>query len=195
MSAHHDKEHKKHDNKAETEAMAEVLKKAHGVSQENFKEECDKALEEVAKLKEQILLMAADGENLRKRTAKQIEDAEKFAINKFAKDLIDVLENLYLAADNIPSDALEKDPVLLSIFKGIEMTKTNLLGVLEKYGVKRIAPENGEMFDHNYHQAVAQNEHPELPTNSIINVMRAGYSLHDRLVKPAMVVVAKKAQE
>lgn len=193
VTKHHNKE--QHKEMDEGEAIAEVLKKAQAVQQDNFKEECDKALQEVEKLKEQLLLMAADTENLRKRTAKQIEDAEKFAINKFTKELIDVLENLYLATDNIPTNSQEMDPVFLSIFKGVEMTKTTLLNILEKYGVKRIVPANGEMFDHNYHQAVSQVEHHELPTNSIISLMRAGYSLHDRLIKPAMVVVAKKTQD
>ena len=190
MSTHH----KKHEDNEEAEKLAQVLKDIQSPPQEDFQAERDRALEEIVQLKEKLLLMAADAENLRKRSAKQVEDAEKFAVNKFAKDLIDVLENLYLATDNIPSEALEKDAVLLSIFKGVEMTKATLLSVFEKHGIKRITPEIGENFDHNYHQAVSHVEHPELPANSVTNLMRAGYSLHDRLIKPAMVVVAKTAQ-
>ena len=189
-------------NENEAEKLAQVLKDIQSNSgQENSNTEIDSlkadyaaAAEEISQLKEQLLRMAADGENTRKRSAKQIEDASKFAVNSFAKDLIEVLENLYLASDNIPAAALEADPALLSIFKGVEMTKTTLLNVFEKHGIKRITPEIGENFDHNYHQAVSHIEHPELPANAVTNVMRAGYSLHDRLLKPAMVVVAKTTQ-
>lgn len=150
-----------------------------------------KAEEEIVQLKDQLLLLAADMENLRKRNAKQIEDAGKFAINGFSKDLIDVLENLYLATNSVPAEALENDDAVIALFKGVEMTKTTLLNVFDKYGVKRISPQAGEMFDHNIHQAVAHVEQPEFAENSIINVMRAGYLLHERLIKPAMVIVAK----
>lgn len=150
-----------------------------------------KAIEEVEQLKEQLLRMAADSENLRKRSIKQIDDAGKFAVNSFAKDLIDVLENLYLATDNIPTEKLNEDINLAAIFQGVEMTKTTLLNVFEKHGIKRILPSIGDAFDHNFHQAVAHIPQPEFTDNSIVNIMRAGYALHDRLIKPAMVVVAK----
>jgi molecular chaperone GrpE len=150
-----------------------------------------KEAEEVIQLKDQILRLAADSENLRKRAAKQVDDAGKFAINNFAKDLIDVLENLYLATNNIPSEVLDKNEHLSAIFKGVEMTKSTFLNVFDKYGIKRIFPDPGESFNHDIHEAVAQIDQPEFADNAIINVMRAGYTLHDRLIKPAMVVVAK----
>jgi molecular chaperone GrpE len=150
-----------------------------------------KAEEDAAQLKEQLLRMAADSENLRKRSAKQAEDAGKFAVNSFAKDLIDVLENLYLATNNIPTENIEEDSNLAAIFKGVEMTKITLLNVFEKHGIKRVFPNIGEIFDHNIHQAVAHVPQPDFVDNTIVNVMRAGYVLHDRLIKPAMVVVAK----
>lgn len=153
--------------------------------------DCSKAEEEAIQLKDQLLRLAADMENLRKRSAKQIEDANKFAINSFAKDLIDVLENLYLATNNVPAEALEEDTALIALFKGVEMTKNTLINVFDKYGLKRIFPEIGSIFDHNFHEAVAQVPNPEFADNAIINVMRAGYSLNDRLIKPAMVAVAK----
>ncbi len=190
-------------NNKESEKLAQVLKDIQSNPQKQeeqpaelnkLKEENTAAMEEIAQLKEQLLRMTADAENSRKRNAKQVEDASKFAINKFAQDLIEVLENLYMATDSIPNEELEKNSSLLSIYKGIEMTKTTLLKVFEKYGLKRIMPELGENFDHNYHEAVSHIEHNELPANSVTNVMRAGYSLHDRLIKPAMVVVAKTPQ-
>lgn len=193
---------KKHHEADEEQKLAQVLKDIQssalkeegGADLEKLKADYALATEEIAQLKEQLLRTVAEGENIRKRSMKQVDDASKFAVNSFAKDLIEVLENLYLATDNIPTEALEKDQALLSVYKGVEMTKSTLLGVFEKHGIKRIMPEVGEGFDHNYHQAVSHIEHPELPANAVTNVMRAGYSLHDRLLKPAMVIVAKTTQ-
>ncbi len=151
-------------------------------------------LEENAKLKDQLMYLAADTDNFRKRSAKQVEDAGKFAVNSFAKDLIDVLENLYLATKNVSQTTLEENEVVNSIFQGVEMTKINMLNVLSKYGIRRVFPENGEMFDHNFHEAVSYIEQPEFADNSIVNVMRAGYLLHDRLIKPAIVILAKNSK-
>ena len=150
-----------------------------------------KAEEEVAGLKDQLLRMAADSENLRKRSAKQVEDASKFAVNGFAKDLIDALENLYLATNAIPAERLEEENEFSKLFKGVEMTKSTFLSVFEKHGIKRIFPNVGDAFDHNFHEAVAQVPQPDLAENAVVNVMRAGYALHERLIKPAMVVVSK----
>lgn len=166
--------------------------------EKNIQTELEQALsayskieEENSQLKDQLLRLAADIENLRKRSAKQVEEAGKFAVNGFAKDLIEVLENLYLATQNLPEDILEESHPLYSMFKGVEITKDTLLKVFEKHGIKRIMPEIGSAFDHNLHQAVSQIEHPEFADNAIIDVMRSGYLLHDRLIKPAIVVVAK----
>lgn len=159
----------------------------------NLQEENAALLEANITLKEQLLLMAADGENFRKRSAKLVEDAGKFAVNSFSKDLIDVLENLYLVTNNIPAESLESDEVLKSVHQGVEMTKDILINIFTKHGIKRIFPEVGDNFDHNFHEAVANVPQADFAENAIVNVMRAGYMLHDRLIKPAMVVVAKPA--
>jgi molecular chaperone GrpE len=151
------------------------------------------ALEEVAKLKDQLMYLAADSDNFRKRSVKQIEDAGKFAVNKFAKDLIEVLENLYLATGNVPAELLKENEVVNSIFQGVEMTKITMLNAFARHGISRIFPEVGEMFDHNLHEAVSYVPQPDFIDNSIVSVMRAGYLLHDRLLKPAIVVLAKNA--
>ena len=153
----------------------------------SFKEEDD----ELTKLRDQLVRSVADQENLRKRSAKQIDDAGKFAINNFAKDLIDVLENLYLATENIPEDETINNEALTSILQGVEMTKDTLVNVFTKYGIRRVFPSIGDDFDHNYHQAISHIVQPDFADNAIVNVMRAGYVLNDRLIRPAMVVVAK----
>ena len=154
-------------------------------------EENTALLEENEKLKEQLLRLAADSDNFRKRSAKQVEDAGKFAVNNFARDLIEVLENLYLASDNIPSQETENNELLKSISLGVEITKNTLINVFDKHGIQRISPNTGEEFNPNTMEAVANVEEEGCAENTIVNVMRAGYLLHDRLIKPAMVVVAK----
>lgn len=159
-----------------------------------LKEDYAKSLEEVEKLKEQLVRNIADTENLRKRTAKQIEDAAKFSINKFSQDLIDVLENLYLATNNISPEILEANSAFAAVFQGVDMTKKTLINVFDKYGIKRITPNLGDQFDHNLHEAVSHIEKDDCEPNTIVDVMRSGYTLNDRLLRPAMVVVAKITQ-
>ncbi|MGB4191701.1 MAG: nucleotide exchange factor GrpE [Rickettsiales bacterium] len=204
MTNTHDKKHHSLDEikNEEMEKLAEVLKEAQ-LSEENYsqnqgKETVDelklanlKLSEENDQLKDQLIRSVADSDNLRKRVSKQVEDASKFAINKFSKDLIDVLENLYLATSNISQEQINESEVFSSVVKGVEMTKSTLISVFDKYGIKRIEPKIGEAFDHNFHEAVSHIEHNDFSANAIIDVMRCGYTLNDRLLKPAMVVVAK----
>lgn len=168
------------------------------IQEKNLQEDLEQALlsyskaeEEIVHLKDQLIRLAAENENVRKRLAKQVEDASKFAVSGFAKDLIEVLENLYLATNAMPMEALDDNSGLSSVFKGVEMTKTTLLNVFEKHGIKRIYPDTGDEFNHDLHEAVAHVDNADLNENSIVSVMRAGYSLHERLIKPAMVVVSK----
>jgi molecular chaperone GrpE len=103
---------------------------------------------------------------------------------------VGVVENLQLALANIPTDE-NRSPVVESLVKGVEMTAGELLRVLERNGIVRIDPPRGEKFNHNFHQAVAQVDDPGAEPNSIVQVLQAGYVIHDRLLRPAMVTVAK----
>ena len=150
-----------------------------------------KAEEELASIKYQLLRMAAESENIRKRAQKQIEDAGKFAVNKFAQDLIEIIENLFLVTNNISAEQIENNEIISNLYQGVDMTKNTLLSLFEKYGIKRVYPEVKEPFDHNLHEAVANVKEADFEDNTIVTVMRAGYTLHERLIKPAMVVVAK----
>lgn len=151
----------------------------------------DKQDNQIEELKNQLLRALAEVENVRKIKDKQIEDMSKFAVSKFAGDIISVVENLYRANDNIPTEKLENDPLVKNINDGIEIIKKDLTSTLGKYGVKRIFPTAGDQFDHNIHQAVSQVEEQNFTSGSVISVMQAGYILHDRLLRPAMVIVAK----
>lgn len=146
--------------------------------------------EENKKLNHKLLVLAADYDNYRKRVAKDMEESSKFAITKFAKDLIDVLENLHRAESSIDVTQLETNNTLKQIFTGVELTKKSLIDIFERYGIVRIDP-MGEQFNHDFHQAIAQ-----IPTNhhapgTVVQVIQAGYTLHGRLIRPALIAVAK----
>jgi molecular chaperone GrpE len=145
---------------------------------------------EIEKNKEQMLRLAAELENLRKRNAKEVDDANKYAISKFAKDLIEVLENLFRAEASINSEQLEHNNTVKQIFSGVELTKKSLIDTFEKYGIKRVDP-MGTPFNHDFHQAIVEIPTSQHPVGTIVQVIQAGYIMHDRLLRPALVAVAK----
>lgn len=148
------------------------------------------AEQEAAALKDQLLRTMAEMENVRKRAQRDIEDASKYAISSFARELVSVLENLQRAVENIPSEARQENSMLNTLGEGVEMTLRELLGAFEKHGIHRIDP-LGEKFDHNLHQAVVQIEDPSHPPGTVVQVMQAGYTINGRLLRPAMVGVSK----
>ncbi len=141
-------------------------------------------------LKDQMLRLAADMENLRKRTAREMQDAKNYAITNFARDMLSVSDNLRRALDAIPTDALETDPSLKALAEGVEMTERGMLNTLERHGVTQIAPE-GQKFDPNFHQAIFEVPNVEVPNNTVVQVMQTGYAIGDRVLRPAMVGVSR----
>ncbi len=137
-----------------------------------------------------ILRSLAEMENLRKRSGQEIEKASKFAISKFASELVMVVENFYLAIDNMPKKEINKSEKLKNFATGVNMTKSELVKILENNGVKRICPD-GEKFDHNYHEAIAQADGDESNSGTVKKVIQAGYAVHERLIRPALVEVFK----
>jgi len=153
-------------------------------------DENKKLQEELDATKSKVLVLAAELDNVRKRHAKEIQDSHKFAASNFAKDMIDVLENLYRAEESIDTTKLDSDETLRQIFSGVELTKKTLIDAFEKNGLKRISPE-GEQFNHDLHQAVTQVESETHKSGEVVQVIQAGYVLKDRLLRPALVAVAK----
>lgn len=145
--------------------------------------------QDVKDLNDKILRMAAELENMRRRNAQQATELKKYAIQDFAKEVITVLENFYLIMDNAPHDQMTQDEVLKNFFEGIKITHGDLTKVFEQNGIKRIHP-LGEKFNHDIHQVVSQEESDQEP-GTVLKVIQAGYTLNDRLLKEAMVVVAK----
>ncbi|MFD2652246.1 nucleotide exchange factor GrpE [Brucella rhizosphaerae] len=143
-----------------------------------------------AELKDQMLRLVAEMENLRKRTQRDVQDARTYAVTNFARDMLSVSDNLSRAHDAIPADALETDANLKSLAEGVEMTERAMLQALERHGVTKLNPE-GERFDPNFHQAIFEVPNPELPANTVVQVMQAGFAIGDRVLRPAMVGVSK----
>ena len=141
-------------------------------------------------LKDQVLRVAAEMENLRKRTQRDVQDARTYAVTNFARDMLSVSDNLRRAIETIPVDALETDASLKSLAEGVEMTERAMLQALERHGVTKLEPE-GQKFDPNFHQAMFEVPNPDLPNNTVVQVVQAGYAIGDRVLRPAMVGVSK----
>ena len=147
---------------------------------------------EIAALKDQSLRALAEVENIRRRAEREQADTSKYAVSKFAGDLVSVLENLMRATSSITEEQRESSPVFKNLAVGVEMTQQELLSIFEKYGIRRIDP-LGQKFDHQLHQAVAQIASADAESGTVVQVLQAGYVIHDRLLRPAMVGVATNA--
>jgi len=190
-----EKEHKTAPAEEETAANNNVEETAEerpaGEAEELSPEARVAALEaELAEQKDRLLRALAETENVLRRGQREREDASKYAVTGFAKELLSVADNLRRALDSVPAEEA-KDQRTRSLLEGVEATERELLSVFERNGVRRIDP-NGERFDHNFHQAIFEAERPGKPAGTIIEVLQPGYVLHDRLLRPAMVGVAKE---
>ena len=149
----------------------------------------DEKEQELISAKDQILRLRAEADNIRKRGERELADMSKYAVTGFARDLVSVLENLQRATESIPPQLKEESPAVANLALGVEMTLSELLNVFERQGIRRIDP-LGQKFDHNFHQAVAQIENTDAEPGTVVQVLQAGYIIHDRLLRPAMVGVA-----
>jgi molecular chaperone GrpE len=145
---------------------------------------------EAAALKDQLLRMAAEMENTRRRTEREANDARAYAIQKFARDLLGVADNLQRALQHAPRD--DVDPAVKNLIVGLEMTEKELQQAFDRNGLKRVDPARGSKFDPNLHQAMMEQPADDAPPGSVLQVIQDGYELMGRLVRPAMVVVAAK---
>ena len=143
-----------------------------------------------AAFKEQLLRALADAENARRRAKKDVEDARNYAISRFAQDLLGVADNLGRALENIPADKRESDDAVKAIAEGIEMTAREFETALGRHGITRLDP-LGEKFDYNLHQALFETAETDQPDGTVVQVFQTGYRIGDRLLREAMVGVAK----
>ena len=146
---------------------------------------------ENAELKDRTLRTLAEMENLRRRTEREVKDASQYAIAGFARDMLTVGDNLRRAIEALGPAARESaDPSLRTLLDGVEMTEREMLKTLEKHGVRRLSPQ-GERFDPNLHQAMFEAPDPSVPSGTVVQVVQDGYVIGDRVLRPALVGVAK----
>ena len=153
----------------------------------------EKLNEEITGLKDQRLRAIADLENFRKRAEKDQSDALKYGISNFAKEIITIRDNIERAQSSI-SDEAKNNETIKSVIEGIDLIAQSVVSTFEKIGIKKIESLN-EKFDHNLHQAMMEIENEELEPGTIVQELIPGYTLHDRLLRPAMVGVSKKSKK
>ncbi len=146
--------------------------------------------EEVAELKDKLLRTLADMENLRRRSQKDREDALKYSSANFARDMLSVADNLRRAIDSIPEDGDPDGAALVGFIEGISLTEKELLSTLERHGIRKIDP-MGEKFDPQFHEAMFEIPSAEAENGTVLQVVEVGYVIHDRLLRPAKVGIAK----
>jgi molecular chaperone GrpE len=146
---------------------------------------------EVAEARDRMLRTLAEMENLRKRTTKEVAVARLYGITGLARDVLDIADNLQRALDAVPAEArATADPGLTSLIEGVELTERSLHSALEKHGVKKLDPQ-GQKFDPNFHQAMYEVPDASVPSGTVVQIMQAGYTIGDRVLRPALVGVAK----
>jgi molecular chaperone GrpE len=149
---------------------------------------------EAADLRDRLLRALADADNTRKRAERDRQDASQYAVTKFARDMLQIADNFARALTACPQAVREAaDPAVKAVLDGVEATERQLLAALERYGVKAIDTSDGK-FDPNFHQAIAEVPGEGRLAGSIVDVVQAGYTIGDRLLRPAMVTVAKRAE-
>lgn len=168
-------------NSAESELQKEV---------DELKASLTKATEEAAELKEKWARSLAEMENLRDRTQREMSNARKFAVQGFAKDLLSVSDNLQRATSAVTEDQLAEMPILASFYEGVVMTEKSLHGVFENNGIV-IIPALGESFDPNVHEGLFEYEDPERDPGTVGQVIQEGWTLNDRVIRPAKVGTVK----
>ncbi len=146
---------------------------------------------ENSQLKDRVLRTLAEMENLRRRTEREVSDAKTYAVTGFARDMLTVVDNLARALEHAPAEArAAADPQIQSVIEGVELTARDLEAALGRHGVKRLDPK-GQKFDPNFHQAIFEIPDEALPAGAVSQVVQSGWTIGDRVLRPAMVGVSK----
>ena len=159
-----------------------------GAAQEGGQDELD-PFQQIQDLNDKLLRAMAEVENTRRISAREKADASKYAVTNFARDILRVADFLTMAMQSVSDEARENDANLNNLYVGIDMTMKELLNVFEAQGIKPVRAE-GQPFDHNVHEAVQQAEDADVPANTVLQVLRPGFTIQDRLLRPAQVIVS-----
>ena len=146
---------------------------------------------ELAEMKDRLLRTLAEMENMRKRTDREVADARVYGISTFARDILGVADNMHRAMQALDDELRDNaDDAVKALLDGVELTERELVNVLEKNGVKKLEP-MGQKFDPNRHQAMFEMEDASVPSGTVVQVMQAGYTIGERVLRPALVAVSK----
>ena len=192
-------EEKKYEDQAQQEQEEDITENQETIEtdiEENSdtnEDDIQKLKEEIESLKDQRLRAVAELENFRKRAEKDQSDALKYGIANFAKEIINIGDNIERAKSSI-SEEVRSNESIKSVVDGLDLIAQSTMATFEKIGIKKIESIN-QKFDHNLHQAMMEIEKNDCEPGTIVQELIPGYTLHDRLLRPAMVGVSKKSQE
>lgn len=164
------------------------------IAEVQYKEKLTTLEAEVATAKDQMMRALAEAENARRRAQKDREDASKFAVSSFARDLLSVADNLRRALDAIPQDLVQQNEQIKNLTDGIEATERELLRSFEKNGIQKVEPLD-QPFDPNFHEVMFEAPMPDKPNGTVIQVLESGYIIHGRILRPARVGISKGGEE
>jgi molecular chaperone GrpE len=180
------------DNSTSPEQGAEpVVSKPYIMPDDPEEGSVEALAKELAEARDKTLRTLAEMENLRQRTRREVADSKVYGITGFARDVLDIADNLQRALDAVPAETRElADPMLKTLIEGVELTERSLLNALEKNGVKKFDP-TGEKFNPNFQQAMYEVPDPSVPAGTVVQVVQAGYTIGERVLRPALVGVSK----
>ncbi|MFC0240482.1 nucleotide exchange factor GrpE [Rhodopseudomonas telluris] len=181
----------KDNNQDEAQSAEPVVSKPY-IMPDDPEEGANEALvKEAAEARDKMLRTLAEMENLRRRTQKEVADARTYGVTAFARDVLEIADNLQRALDAVPAEArANADAGLKGLIEGVELTERSLLNALEKNGVKKFDPQ-GQKFDPNFQQAMYEVPDPSVPAGTVVQVVQAGFTIGDRVLRPALVGVSK----
>ena len=180
------------DNSASPEQGAEpVVSKPYIMPDDPEEGSAEALAKELAEARDKTLRTLAEMENLRQRTRREVADSKVYGITGFARDVLDIADSLQRALDAVPAETRElADPMLKTLIEGVELTERSLLNTLEKNGVKKFDPQ-GEKFNPNFQQAMYEVPDASVPAGTVVQVVQAGYTIGERVLRPALVAVSK----
>src|SRR5579862_9202154 len=180
------------DNSADPEQGQEpVVSKPYIMPDDPEPGSAEALVRELAEARDRTLRTLAEMENLRQRTRREVADSKVYGITGFARDVLDIADNLQRTLDAVPAETRElADPMVKTFIEGVELTERSLLNALEKNGVKKFDP-TGEKFNPNFQQAMYEIPDPSVPAGTVVQVVQAGYTIGDRVLRPALVGVSK----
>lgn len=148
----------------------------------------DEQTAQIVSLKDQLLRALADAENTRRRGQKELEDSRKYAVSSFAREMLNIADNFSRALESVPKDL--SDAAVKNLVTGIDATERQLQATLDRFGIKKMNPV-GQPFDPNFHRVMMEVDRPDQAAGTIVQVLQSGYLIHDRLLREALVAIAK----